>query len=168
MPLIDLALILIWAGFVFYGLFFGFIRTLGSLLAVVAGAWAAALFYLDFFSLVEPIFGGLDNLGKIVSFIAVFTIANRIIGFLFGILDKTFQIFSIIPFFKMINRIGGIVLGFFEGALVLGVLVYLGVEYLSLNTWLPWTVKQSVVVPALVDLIKFLVPFFSNALQAYL
>ena len=168
MPLIDLVLILIWSGFVFYGLFFGLIRTLGSLLAVIAGAWAASIFYLDLFNLIESWFFGLDNLGKIVCFIIVFTVANRLIGFIFMILDKTFSIFSIIPFMKTINRLGGAILGFLEGALVLGILVYLGVEYLSLNTWLPWGVKQSVVVPHLIDLIQFLVPFFSEALRSYL
>ena len=168
MPLIDLVLILIWSGFVFYGLFFGLIRTLGSLLAVIAGAWAASIFYLDLFNLIESWFFGLDNLGKIVCFIIVFTVANRLIGFIFMILDKTFSIFSIIPFMKTINRLGGAILGFLEGALVLGILVYLGVEYLSLNTWLPWGVKQSVVVPRLIDLIQFLVPFFSEALRSYL
>lgn len=168
MPIIDLVLLFIWAGFVFYGLFFGLIRTLGSLLAVVAGAWAASLFYLNLFNVIQSWFFGLDNLGKIVCFIIVFTLANRIIGLVFSILDKAFNIFSIIPFLKTINRIGGAILGFFEGALVLGILVYLGVEYLSLNSWLPWGIKQSVVVPPLIDLIQFLVPFFSKVLQSYL
>lgn len=168
MPVIDLALILVWAGFVFYGLFFGLIRTLGSLLGMVAGAWAAALFYLDLFELVSSWFGGLENLGKILCFLVVFVVANRVVGLVFAVLDKFFNIFSIIPFFKLFNRLGGVVLGFLEGALILGIFVYLAVEYLSLNTWLPWGVSQSVVVPYLVKLIKVLVPFFSRALESYL
>lgn len=168
MPVIDLALILVWTGFVFYGLFFGFIRTLGSLLGMIVGAWAASLFYLDLFRIIGSWFGELENLGKVVCFLILFVVANRLTRLIFAILDRAFGIFSIIPFFKSVNRLGGAAFGFFEGALVLGVFVYLAVEYLSMNTWLPWGVDQSVVIPYLTEFVRFLAPFFSRALESYL
>ncbi len=168
MFIIDLILLFAWAGFIFYGLFFGLIRTLGSLLGMVAGAWVAILFYLDLFNLIESWFFGLENIGKIVCFLFLFVIANRLVRLIFVLLDKAFKIFSIIPFLKTINRIGGMFLGLIEGALVLGVVIYLAVVHLSIDTWLPIDLGQSVIIPYLMTFIKFLVPFLSQALLNYL
>ncbi len=165
MFIIDLILLFTWAGFVFYGLFFGLIRTLGSLLGVVAGTWVASLFYLELFSLIESWFFGLDNLGKIISFIFLFLIANRLVRLVFVLLDKAFSIFSIIPFMTTFNRVSGAILGLFEGALVLGVLLYLAVEHLP---WIPFEVSESLIVPYLLDFVRLLVPLLSQALSNYL
>src|SRR6056297_3190339 len=111
MTIFDFILLFIWAGFLFYGFFFGFIRTLGSLLGIIIGAWLASLFYLDLFYLIQPVFFGLDNIGKIISFLIVFGLITKLISFLVLIIDQTFNILSIIPFLKTINRLLGVVLG---------------------------------------------------------
>jgi len=113
------------SGFVFYGLFFGLIRAVGSLAGVIAGAWLASIFYIDAFELAENLFFGHDALGKIVTFIVLFTIINRLICFGFSLLDKTYNIISIIPFLKTINRLGGAVFGFLEGGVVAGLALYI-------------------------------------------
>jgi len=107
MTIFDTILLIILAGFVFYGLFFGLIRTLGSLVGIVAGAWLASRLYLSVYEWAENLFFGYDNLGKVVTFIILFVLINRLVGFAFTLLDKAFNIISIVPFLKTINRLAG-------------------------------------------------------------
>ena len=135
MAIFDVVLIIILAGFVFYGLFFGLIRTVGSLIGMVGGLWFTIIFYLTVFSWVKNLFFGHELAGKIIVFIVLFTLVNRLIGFIFALLDKTFDLISIIPFLKTINRLTGAALGFIEGGLVLG-LILLFISQTSFSGWL--------------------------------
>lgn len=127
MAIIDIVFLIILAGFIFYGLFFGLIRTFGSLFGIAAGLWLSFIFYPFVFSWVENLFFGHEMAGKIVIFFVLFALINRFIGFVFALLDRTFDLLSVIPFLKTINRLAGSVLGFVEGGLVLGlILIYAG------------------------------------------
>ncbi len=127
MAVIDIVFLIILAGFIFYGLFFGLIRTLGSLLGVAAGLWLAFVFYPYVFGWAENLFFGRAMAGKIIIFCVLFILINRFVCFVFALLDRTFDLLSVIPFLKTINRLAGAALGFIEGGLVLGlVLIYAG------------------------------------------
>ena len=160
MPIFDIVLLIILLGFIFYGLFFGLIRTLGSLLGVVVGLWLTFVFYLQVFEWVKNLFFSHDLAGKIVVFIFLFTIINRLIGFIFAVLDRTFDLLSIIPFLKTINRLAGAALGFFEGGLVLG-MVLLYVAQTSYGAWL----ASSQVAPFLIKFTKAIVPLVPQLLD---
>ena len=163
MPIFDIILLIILFGFIFYGLFFGLIRTLGSLLGVVIGLWLTFVFYPMVFNWAKYLFFGHEFFGKIITFIILFTIINRLIGFIFAVLDRTFDLLSIIPFLKTINRLAGAILGFLEGGLVLG-LILLYISQTSFGGWLassqvaPFLIKFtkaiSPLIPQLVDKIK--------------
>ncbi len=60
MALFDLILIIILGGFVLFGLWFGFIHTLGSLLGIVVGAFVAGHYYSGFADWGSFIWGGGD------------------------------------------------------------------------------------------------------------
>lgn len=68
MPIFDIILLIILAGFVFYGLFFGLIRTFGSLVGMVVGLWLTFIFYLTVFGWVKNLFFGHELVGKIITF----------------------------------------------------------------------------------------------------
>lgn len=159
MTIFDFILLFVWAGFLFYGLFFGFIRTLGSLLGVIIGAWLAGLLYLDIFNLVEPWFFGLDNLGKIIVFLVLFLIIVKLVSLAVSVADRAFDIISIIPFLKTINRLLGGILGFFEGVVVLGLALY-GLALVSSfsGTVGGWLVNSQVAY-WLIKIIGLIVPF---------
>jgi hypothetical protein len=70
----------------------------------VVGAWLASRWYIIVFEWAENLFFGYDNLGKVLTFIILFTLINRLVGFAFALIDKTFRLLSIIPFLKTINR----------------------------------------------------------------
>ena len=160
MPIFDIVLIIIIAGFVFYGLFFGLIRTLGSLLGAVIGLWLTFIFYLTVFDWVKNLFFGHDLSGKIITFIILFTIINRLIGFIFALLDRTFDLLSVIPFLKTINRLAGAILGFVEGGLVLG-LILLYISQTSFGSWL----NGSQVAPFLIKFTQIVLPLLPGLLN---
>ncbi len=165
MVIFDVVLLIILAGFVFYGLFFGLIRTLGSLAGVVAGAWLASRYYLAVFDWAENLFFGYGNLGKVICFILLFIIINRLIGFGFSLLDKAFNIISIIPFLKTINRLAGAVLGFIEGGLVLGLILYVAAKYSFIGTWFGNLLSNSSIAPFLLKFVNVLLPLLPDMLK---
>ena len=77
MTIFDTILIVFLAGFVFYGLFFGLIRTFGAFTGIFVGAWLASRFYLIVFAWVEGLCFGYNNLGKVIVFIILFTLVKN-------------------------------------------------------------------------------------------
>jgi membrane protein required for colicin V production len=164
-PLIDVILLIILAGFVFYGLFFGLIRTFGAFAGVIVGAYLASRFYLPAFDWVNELFFRFPNLGKVLMFIILFTLINRAVGFGFYLLDKAFNIISIIPFLKTINRLGGAVLGFVTGALILGLILYVASRYAFIDNWFGQWLVGSKIVPFLTRFSDLLLPLLPEMLK---
>ncbi len=162
---LDVVLLLILAGFVFYGLFFGLIKTVGSLAGVVVGAWGAGRLYLIVFDWAKSLAFGHDDWGKVISFIICFVVINRLVGLLFALLDRTFNLISIIPFLKTINRLGGALLGFIEGGLVLGLMLFVIGRYpLAANLAAPFLAKSQLT-PFLLQFTEVLKPLLPELLK---
>ncbi len=119
----EMAILIILCAFVFYGLFFGFIRSVGNFLAYLIGAWVANHYYDALFKIFGFNFVG-EGLGNIISFLLVFVVVSRIVNLLFLFVDRIFGIVSIIPFFKTFNRLSGALLGLFAGSLIIGIFFY--------------------------------------------
>jgi membrane protein required for colicin V production len=165
MTLFDAILLIFLSGFVFYGLFFGLIRTVGSLVGIVLGVFLASRLYLIGFEWIQELFLGHDNLGKVVSFIILFVFINRLIGFGFSLLDKSFNIISIIPFLKTINRLGGALFGFIEGALILGMILYVAARYAMIGNWFAYLLVNSKIAPFLLKFASVLTPLLPEILK---
>ena len=160
MAIIDIIILIILAGFIFYGLFFGLIRTVGSLVGLAAGLWLSVIFYLTVFGWVKNLFFGHELAGKIIVFIVLFTLINRLIGFIFALADRTFDLLSVIPFLKTINRLAGAALGFIEGGLVSG-LVLLFISQTVFSGWL----NVSKIAPFLISFTKAVTPLLPGLLE---
>jgi len=165
MIILDVILLLFLAGFVFYGLFFGLIKTLGSLAGILIGAWAAGKYHLVVYDFAQNIFMGHEGLGKILSFIILFIIVNRLVGLIFILLDKAFHFLTIIPFLKTINRLAGAVLGFFEGGLVLSILIHIIGKYAIVGNWFDQAVSGSKIVPFLMKFNAVLEPIMPGLIE---
>ena len=120
----DFTLFVILGGFVLFGLWFGFIHTLGSLVGSVIGAFVASHFYGPIAQWVALLAGGHENLVKVIVFILLFLLVNRLVGFAFWIAEKIFHILTIIPFLSSINRLLGGILGLIEGVLMVGITLF--------------------------------------------
>ena len=165
MSLFDIVLIIILAGCALRGLTTGLIKTIGSFVGLIGGAFLASHFYLQFFDLIAKWFGGYNNLGKVVCFIIIFVITSWVIHFIFVILDKTYDLLSVIPFLKSVNRLAGAILGLLVGALVLGLLFYLFDKYFPVGTMVGNWLADSQVVPYILPLTKILMPLLSGSLK---
>lgn len=129
MAIIDFILLLVLFGFVLFGFWFGLLHTLGSLLGTLLGVFLASRWYDDIAVLAQGKFAGSLNVWKVIVFILLFIIINRLVGLLFYILEKTVGLAAKLPFLKSIDRLAGAVLGFFEGAVVLGGLVFISNQF---------------------------------------
>jgi len=124
MTFFDLILLLILFGFVWFGFWFGLIHTLGGIFGIILGAILASRWYEPIAQKLLFLFGGNENLAKVVCFIVLFIIIWRLVGFLVSIINRIFNLLTFIPFLKTINRLAGALFGFLEGALILGLILF--------------------------------------------
>lgn len=122
MTFLDLILVLSVFAFVLAGLWFGLVHALGALVGMVlsvlvAGHYAAAGTF------------GTSNLARVVAFVLIMILVNRLIGLVFWIIEKIFKIVSVLPFLKTFNALLGGALGFLEGVLVVGGALYVAARY---------------------------------------
>ncbi len=153
--LLDLILILAVFGFVLFGLWFGVVHTLGALVGTVAAAVIAGQYYT-----LAP--GG--DAGKVIGFILIFIVVNRLIGFIFYLVDRAFHFLTILPFLKSINRLAGGVLGLIEGLLVVGTALIVASKF-NLGPWFTDAFTKSVVAPSIVAFAAVLLPLLPEALK---
>lgn len=170
MTLFDVILIVLLCGFIFYGLFFGLVQTLGGLIGVFFGAIIASRFFVPVAEFAVPIFGGNLMLSKFVCFLVIFIIVNRGVGLIFYIVDRIFDFVKIVPFVKSINRILGAILGFFEGAFLLGGILYIAARFPFWEVLNNAMVNSSVTkyLVAMFKLISFLIPEAIRQLESLL
>lgn len=164
MTIFDLILILIIGFFVLNGLWFGLIQAIGSLVGVLIGAWAAGQYYIPVADWLSQYVSWGDQGVKVFAFIIIFIIVNRLVGFIFWIIGKIFKILTIIPFLNSINRLLGGLLGFFEGILVVGLLLYVASRY-SFSVTLDDAMAASEVASWIIKSTALLLPLLPEALK---
>ena len=160
----DIILLIILGGFTLFGLWFGFIHTLGSLIGTFVGAFVASHYYGPVASWVWSMTGGNENLVKLLVFILLFVIANRLVGFVFWLVEKIFNIIKIIPFLSTINRLLGGILGLAEGTLVLGLTLYF-ISKFTFSDWVLGSMLKSEVAATLIKISSVLWPLLPAALK---
>lgn len=161
----DFALILIVGGFGLFGLWFGLVHTLGSLAGTILGVYLASRYYEPVASWLIKTTGWGENFSRVVIFIIVFFLINRLVGLAFWILDKFLSFFTHLPFIHSIDRLLGLVFGLLEGALMLGITFYFIGKFPLGITFTNW-VTMSKVVPYLVKLASILWPLLPDALKS--
>lgn len=129
MFLVDVLLIVIVGLFVLFGLFFGLVHTLGSLVGTILGIVISTRLIDPAFDRLGFLFGG-GGASKVILFIIIFLLVSRLIGLLFWVVEKMLGVFSVIPFAKSINRLLGALFGFVEGVIVVGVVLFFAMQYL--------------------------------------
>lgn len=164
MSLFDIILLIIIGGFALFGLWFGLIHTIGSLLGTVVGAYAASRFYEPLALWLEKITGWQINTARVIMFIIAFIIINRVVGFLFWIVDKVLSIFTRLPFVSSINRLLGLIAGLFEGLFSVGLVIYF-IERFPLSEKIMNLIAPSEVAPYASKVANMLVPLLPDALK---
>ncbi len=165
MYIFDTILIVILAGFLFYGLFKGVVRMIGDLAGLIIGAWIASHYYLAFAGWLASFNLGSENVIKIIAFIVLFGVASKLVGFIFMILEKAFKIISIIPFVKFFNKVIGGILGLLLGSLGIGLIIYVISKYAWIGTKMALWLEESQVAPILLNFANLLLPLLPKALK---
>ncbi|WKZ29311.1 MAG: CvpA family protein [Patescibacteria group bacterium] len=129
MTILDLILILSVFAFVLTGLWFGFVHALGAVIGMVLSVLVAGRYYDAWGEAAAGIFFGNENLARMVMFLVLMILVNRLIGAVFWLIGKIFKLVSIVPFVKTFNAILGGLLGFVEGVLVVGGALYIAARY---------------------------------------
>jgi len=164
MSLFDILLLVTMGGFALFGLWFGLVHTLGSLLGTILGAYLASRYYEPMAGWLVQVTGWSENGSRVLMFIIAFVLINRLVGFAFWIVDKIFKVVTHLPFIRSIDRIFGGVLGFFEGVITIGLIFYF-VERFPLSEKIMGMVADSVVVPKTVAVAGLLIPLLPEALK---
>jgi len=170
MSIFDISLLVILIGFVLNGLVKGLIDLLGRVVGLIVGAYIASHFYLSVFewNWIKNIFVNHISLGKVITFIVLFILVTRLIGFGFKLIEKVFNLIAIIPGSKYLNNIAGAVLGFFEGALFLGLIIFVVSRYALISDFLGLSaqLQNSIFSPVLLKIVNLILPVLPEALKA--
>ena len=164
MSLFDIVLLVIISSFALFGLWFGLVHTLGSLIGTVFGVYLASRYYEPVASWVINFSGWSGNYVKVIVFIVTFMLITRLVGFVFWVMEKFLTIFTRMPFIHGLDRLLGAIFGVLEGAIVIGVSLYFIARFpisLSFMSGL----EESQLAPPLVKLASILIPLFPEALR---
>ena len=160
----DLILILTIAGFAFTGFWFGLIHMVGSFVSIVVAALVSGK-YFDFVAVkLSFLFGGNENLGRVITFILIFLFVTRIMGLIFWLINKAFNLVAMLPFVKSANRLGGAILGILEGIILTSLALYLAVRY-PLGETITNALSTSKVVEYLLDVASTVAPLLPEVVQ---
>lgn len=159
----DTVLLVIFFGFVGAGFYFGLIHTLGAIFGVVMGVVVAGNLYNQVsaffeFLLLKP------EVAKVLAFILIFLVVSRGIGYVVYAFDKGFKIIRFIPMASLINRLGGALLGFFEGALVLGVILTITSSF-QISPYINQAIDSSPLAGILMTIAVVLTPLIPEVLK---
>lgn len=161
----DLVLLIIIAGFGLFGLWFGLIHTLGSLVGTVAGVYLASRYYEFVADWLIRLTGWGENFSRVIMFIIAFVIINRLVGLAFWFVDKILSLVTSLPFVGGLNRMLGLVFGMAEGALVLGIIFYFIARFPLGNNFMEMIAASKLVGP-LMGAASILWPLLPEALRA--
>lgn len=142
LTIFDLILLLILFCFISFSFWLGLIQTLGGIVGLFLGVWISGMYYEPFAAWLGPYLLDHENVAKVIAFIVIFTIVNRLVGLIFYLINKIFNLISIIPFLKSINRLAGALLGFVEGVLILGAILLM-VSHFPISEWLTQIIEGS-------------------------
>lgn len=164
MSFFDVTLIVIVSGFALFGLWFGFVHTLGSLLGTILGAYLASRYYEPMAAWLMGLTGWGGNVSKVVMFILAFILINRLVGVAFWLVDRLLSIFTKLPGVRSLNHVLGLVLGAAEGCLTIGLILYF-VERFPLSDKIMNAMASSVVSPYLIAVASVLLPLLPETLK---
>lgn len=122
---LDFVLLFFLAGYIITGWSAGLIYSVGSLLGIGVGAFAASRWYDDLAPHISGLMGGNDAAASIVAFTILFVFSAQIFALLVTLVNKIFNMVAIVPGMKFTNRVGGAILGALQGALALGITLQL-------------------------------------------
>lgn len=164
LTIFDLILILVLFLFIAIGFVLGLIQGIGAIVGVFLGSWAAVWYYEPLGVWLTPILLGHSIIARVLAFLLIFGLVNRLVGLVFYIIDRIFGLIAIIPFLKSINRILGAILGLIEGVLAISLVLFF-ITHLGISAWLTEVIASSKVAGWLMKAVDILSPLLPSILK---
>lgn len=136
MTLLDILLLFIVFAFGMFGLFFGFIHTLGSLVGTLASVYLTSRWFHPLYDRYGFIVGS-GFFSQLGFFLIAFLIISRVVGIAFWLVEKIVKIIKFIPFVTTADRLLGGVLGLIEGFVIATAIVF------AMSWLLPDAIEQA-------------------------
>lgn len=163
MPFLDILIVTMLVAFIAAGFFFGLLQMVGAIVGFVVGVWLAGRFGDDGARLISPMVSN-ANFARLLSMYFIFFASARLFGYLMHLVNRVFAMVSIIPFTRTINRLLGAAFGFVEGALGIGLAIWLASRY-PVNETLTVALQQSTLAPAFQAIGSILAPLLPQAMR---
>ncbi|MFA6485873.1 MAG: CvpA family protein [Candidatus Magasanikbacteria bacterium] len=164
MSYFDIALIVIIAGFGFYGLWRGIVYVLISLAGLVASLYLAVRYYDVGAAWLMSITGWQANFSKVIIFVISFIVINRLVVLIFWFINKALTAITHLPIIRGLDRLAGFLFGVVEGALTLGVIFYFIARFPLGESFMGW-MSSSIIVPHTVTMAGVFLPLIPDALK---
>jgi len=164
MTFLDGVLLFIIIYFIWAGFKSGFIRTAGAILGLLVGVYLASHYYEMLAGAWIWLFFGSELVAKIVMFILIFLLVDKLFKLVVFVIDKAFNLLRFIPFSKLANKLAGSVFGLIEGSLIGGLIIYILVRF-PVSESLQGAIKGSELAKQLLYFVNILTPLIPEALE---
>ncbi|MFA5644335.1 MAG: CvpA family protein [Patescibacteria group bacterium] len=162
---LDLILMIFLGAFILYGFYMGFVKMILNLASTVVAIIISINLYLYFYDLVPFIGFGSESFGKMLSFLIVLIISNYLLSLVFQFIAKLLKIITSLPLVSFVNRLLGGGLGFLQGALILGVIIFMMSRYAITSALLNSLISKSDLAPIFVKAVSWLTPLIPEGLK---
>lgn len=164
--IIDIVLIAILAYFFFWGFSRGLIKAVGSFAGLIVAVVLAGRYFEQIANQYAPYVGleGSPNVAKVIAFIILLVVINRLAMLVVNIIAKAYNTMAVIPGMKLTNRLLGAALGLIEGAVMIGLIVFV-VSRFPFGSFVQPFLDSSKVAPIVLSVSGILQPLLPEAIR---
>ena len=164
--IIDIVLIAILAYFFFWGFSRGLIKAVGSFAGLIVAVVIAGRYFEQFSNQYAPYVGleGSPNVAKVITFIVLLVVVNRLAMLVVNVVAKAYNTMAVIPGMKLGNRLLGAALGLIEGAIMIGLIIFV-ISRFPFGSFIQPFLDQSRVAPIVLSVSSLLQPLLPEAIR---
>ncbi len=159
----DLIILAVIILFGYLGFKTGLIHALGSLVGTILGIYLAGHYYEQLTKLLVDFTDWNPNFVRVLVFVLIFFISNRLIGITFWGIGKIFTIVSAVPFLGAVDKLLGGILGLLEGIILVGIAIFFITKFPP-SPRIMDNLDKSKTAPPVVQFTKFLWPLLPKEL----
>jgi len=166
MMMLDYVMLAVLAYFALWGFRKGLIQAIGSIIGLIIAVVLASRYFQQAADAVSPFvsFTKSENFIKVIVFVLMLIIINRLAVFVFSIIEKMYKSVAILPGMKFLNRLLGAGLGFIEGCLVLGLIIFFASRF-PFGSIVESFLAGSQIAPIVLQISTIIQPFIPEAIK---
>lgn len=166
LPIIDYVLIAILAYFFFWGFSRGLIKAVGSFIGLIGAVVLTSRYFELVAARAAPYvrLEGSPNIAKVIAFVVLLIGFNLVASLIVNLIARAYNTMAIVPGMKLTNRLLGAALGLIEGAIIVGLIVYVSSRF-PFGTFIQSYLVDSRVAPIVLAISGVLQPLLPEAIR---